>query len=408
MLIPLISNSYWPITFVILLIFSIFRITSPNKQNRLAKSELIFWIALFLYFWGRAFIYSMESIINSNFDSYIFINWCLAPCLFSIIIYNIRKNRTTHLAGETLYYSLSCLLVTTIIIMILEMVTRGQNFGINFLLHGANGGYSNTDADVTGGHGEPLVLGMSAAFGSIFALQKSKYKLLFFMILLTIFSMSLRPMLIAIIIIITLTFSSTSKKNALPAISAMTVSLIIALTYKDVLLAKFMGVDSASATLNYGGGVTVGYNIVFYFENLQWANYVDLDIDPWIQILTAFLVGGNEGIPFFDKGYVLLPFIIGITKTVLATFLLYNTYKNRNYKALPALFIFFLLICYLDPFQSVYKSKLDVIRLGSTPRESPSYFFILYTCATYYLLGTKSPLPEKSSLKQLALAVLNK
>lgn len=407
-LIPFISGEYWPLASALLVIFCIFRSVATNERKSLSRSEIIFWLLLFSYFGGRMVIYSIESILLSKFNTHIFINWCLSPFLFCFFVFSVRKRHSQEATGKIILTSLTFLFITTIVITITEIVTRGQNFGLSFLLHGANGGYSSTEGDVTGGHGEPLVLGMSAAFGAILAVHAKNYKALLIMMVLAIFCMSLRPMLVVVVIAGTLILSISKRKHIATSITVTLISVVLSLLYQDVILAKFMGVNSSSATLDYGNGISVGYNIVFYFRGLQWAQYVDLEITPWIQIFLSPFVGGNEGIPFFQSGFLLLPFVVGTFKVAVSAFLILLTIKRKQFKLVPALGMFFLLICYLDPFQALYRDTLEGIKFGSTPRESPSYFFILYISAAFYLLQSKQLVLAAPSTQQLISAIKNK
>lgn len=405
--IPIISETYWPLTSILLLIFCTFRSFNTSEGSKLNKSEIIFWLLLFAFFGGRGVIYIIESSLSSKFDSHQFINWCMAPLLFCILVFSLRKRWGQDETANIITLGLKLLFFTTIIVAAVEIVTRGQNFGLNFLLHGANGGYSNSEGDVTGGHGEPLVLGMSAAFGAIIAAHTRNYRLLFAMTLIAVFCMSLRPMLIVGLISTTVILSTPKRKNAIGSIIIAIIAVCLGYLYKDVLLAKFLGVNSTSATLDYGYGVSVGYNIVYYFKGLQWAELAGFEISPWMQVATSSLFGGNEGALLLKSGLFALPLYLGIFKILLSAFIIIQALKRKLYKTASALTLFFFIVCHLDPFQALYRDNLNDIRLGSTPRESPAYFFIIYIVAAFYTLK-KQETGTNFSTKNIIAILANK
>jgi len=407
-IIPTISGEHLPIITILLVFYLILRLINTSHSAPFTGGERSFWILLVTLFLGRALFYVIESSSIDGFRFHVFINWAFSPFLFCLTIFALRARYDIQKTKEILFQGLGFLFISTIIVILSEMVTRGQNLGLNYILHGANGGFSNSEADVTGGHGEPLVLGMSASFGAILALQKKNYKLLALMTLLAFFCMSLRPIIVAISIGATLLLFSKQKNGILKKTTFLILIISVLAIYKDSFSSKFLGTNSTTSTLDIAGGVTLGYNFGYYFKELQWAKSLGLDLAPWAQTLLSPLAGGNEGSPLFSMGLIATPIFLGIMKLAISIFIITYALKRRKLILIPALTTFFILICYLDPFQALYKDNLSEIRLGSVPRESPTYFFIIYITSLFYSLksnDTDIPIPKS---KTLIRAILNR
>jgi hypothetical protein len=383
-----INGVFIPYTFLLLGISILFMILRIRPQGM--QGESFFWVMVLFFLVLKCFVFFLEVDEFDEGKVHVLINWGLGPLLFTVFMFLCRLSLDKDLFCRSLWLGVKILIISVLMVMVVEMVTRGRWLGLSYILYGAVGSRGGVSGDVTGGLGEPLVLGMATSILSIFLYSESKRKRLLFSFYIIIFCISLRPMLVVFPIALSLIVAELKKLNVFKAIALLIFLSLSFVALWDVLSNKFLGTGGGGvSTLTiFGVDVELGYNFGFYFKNFQWATFMGFDIDPWVQTLTSVLFGGTEGKFFSINGLFFSALILGLSKVSIAliVFNAARTKKQLDAYAMASLFILLVFFCYLDPFQPLFRAPYvqSEVMLGAIPRLSPFYFiFIGFLCFVY-------------------------
>ncbi len=368
--------------FLILLLF--FNIALIGKLKNVKKFEIqknIFFIWLFLV---TKFIFIILFYFNTQNNVLFFINETIEPLLFFNIIicmYVLLKN------DFEIFFKKMILgiFTTSFFIFIIELFLRSSGKPWLFLLHGGRRFYAGTSGDLTAGFGEPVTMGIMAAFFVFYFIFKyeGKYKTFFMSYLLVLVFISLGKSAILVLCISSVLFFVFLRKKIFMFIQFkyLLLGTILSLPLIGLMIERFLGTgNSISTSVEIDDmQITTGLNLAHNISTLiHWADpYINLEWNS--QLLLLPLVGGIVNISYLDNFFIIFIINIFIIYYLVYIFVIKGDYFTRS------IFIsYILIVSYYGVFTgTVYQFYFNINKLpelGYVPRMEPiiwSYLIII-------------------------------
>jgi len=368
----------------VLWFFVLLKTLSIELKRKLSKHELFFWS--FVWGWLFSRIFSLFLFNQIPFEV-VFLDY-LSPLLFLGVLFRLYFLIDITQLSSFVIKSTFYLFSAVVFVALFEMVLRSEGRPWLFLLHGARKLYAGTSGDVTGGLGEPVTLGLTAAFYSIailFLYDSKRLKTKWFIVLLllltliSLFSYSRSSLLVSFSVIF-VCFLRYNKKLSPFVLIAISVALVVAAT---VFIGRFIPSEAnATGDLQFvSGGLSMELNLAIYLNAItSWMNGTYNDVHPLIQFIMLPLIGGESNLvklQFVDFRALIIP---GVLLIILFSFL----FIRAMYLRMPVfpLLVAFSIFYYYGAFGSTAFSTILLgekpVSLGYVGREAPLYLFLLW------------------------------
>lgn len=368
----------------VLWFFVLLKTFSIEFKRRVSKDEVIFWGILWGWLFSR--IFSLFLFKKIPFEV-VFLDY-VSPLLFLGVLFRfyflIDITQLSSFVIKSTFYLFSAVVA----VALFEMVLRSEGRPWLFLLHGARKLYAGTSGDVTGGLGEPVTLGLTAAFYSIAILylyESNRLRTKWFVVLLllltliSLFSYSRSSLLVSFSIIF-VCFIRYYKKLDPFVLIAISVALIIA---ASVFIGRFIPSEAnATGDLKFvSGGFSMELNLAIYLNSItSWMDDAYDSVHPLIQFIMLPLIGGESNLAKLNFVDFRALIFSGVLLIILFSCLFIRA-KRVKLPVFPLL-IAFSIFYYYGAFGSTAFSTVLLgekpVALGYVGREAPLYLFILW------------------------------
>lgn len=361
--------------FLVLLLFYNLVFLYKNIKIKMSYNVTLLFLTFVFLFQGIFYSISVD-----NLDKiYFLINEFLEPFLFVsllTLLFNLYKEDIIYYFD----YIIKKMFIVSSCILIVEMILRSSGKPWLFLIYGGRRGYSGTTGDLTAGFGEPVTMGLFAAFFLVYFLfiKRERYFILYltFLLLLSIAKSALLAifaMIFFMYIKIGSDITHYIKKKYIVFFMLLGSPLLF------ITIKRFLGSNNSDTVSNMNiGNMTIATDVNLIHNITHAITWADpyIDVEWYIQFLLLPLIGGINNVVFIEKNIAI--FFLNIS---ILIFLAYQYIYKGNYYTKSVSIVLLTLYSYYGAFTStVYNfyflsDKLPV--LGYVPRMEPKLLFII-------------------------------